>query len=200
MIWPYSNSSARKAFPSPSPAISSSWPSCVPFASRLHPTQFQLLSHELSVHIILFQALLTLFSKFFSVFLHSTSLLSVFLLYLDFDEYYHLFNLYFQINLLFCRTHRFHCPSIPTRLSLTLATFSEVLIPIRAVKWIRSMPHHNISTLPASRSSFTQYRIYRHDHILFHSPLLQKSWLFFLPSLIDMLKLRESSYKLQIIL
>ena len=172
MIWLYSNSSALKAFPSPSPAISSGWLSCFPFPSRLHPTQFQLLSHELSVHIILFQALLTLFSKFFSVFLHSTSLLSVFLLYLDFDEYYHLFNLYFQINLLFFRLHLFHCSTIPTRLSLTLATFSEVLISIRAVKWNRSRLHPNISTLPASRSSFTQYRFYQLGLFLFHSPLL----------------------------
>ena len=72
------------------------------------PVQFQILSHELSVHIILFQALFTLFSKFFWVFLHSTSSLSVFLLYLGFDEYYHLFNLYFQINLLFSRNNFFH--------------------------------------------------------------------------------------------
>lgn len=75
----YSNSSALKAFTTASPAIRSGWPSCVPITSRLHKPQLQLLSHELSVHIILFQALLTLFSKFFSVFLHSTSSLSVFL-------------------------------------------------------------------------------------------------------------------------
>ena len=95
------------------------------------PVQFQPLSHELSVHIILFQALLTLFSKFFSVFLHSTSLLSVFLLYLDFDEYYHLFNLYFQINLLCSQGHSFHHVTKLTRLSLSQAGFSEPFAPSR---------------------------------------------------------------------
>ena len=79
VTWRQSPSPARKAFHARSPDIRSSWPSCFPFTSRLHPKRFQPLSHELSVHIILFQALFTLFSKFFWVFLHSTSSLSVFL-------------------------------------------------------------------------------------------------------------------------
>lgn len=158
MIWLYSNSSALKAFPSPSPAISSGWLSCFPFPSRLHPTQFQLLSHELSVHIILFQALLTLFSKFFSVFLHSTSLLSVFLLYLDFDEYYHLFNLYFQINLLCSQGHSFHHVKRLTRLSLSQAGFSEPFAPHATVKWPCSRCHHNTRTPPTSERSVTGCR------------------------------------------
>ena len=108
VTWRQSPSPARKAFVARSPDIRSGWPSCFPFTSRLHPIRFQPLSHELSVHTILFQALFTLFSKFFWVFLHSTSSLSVFLLYLDFDEYYHLFNLYFQINLLCTRDNPFH--------------------------------------------------------------------------------------------
>lgn len=41
---------------------------------------------------------------------------------------------------------------------------------------------------------------YQLSLFLFHSPLLKKSWLFSFPSLIDMLKLRESSYIFQIII
>ena len=79
VTWQQSPSPARNPFHTRRPDIRSSWPSCFPFTSRLHPKRFQPLSHELSVHIILFQALFTLFSKFFWVFLHSTSSLSVFL-------------------------------------------------------------------------------------------------------------------------
>lgn len=49
-----------------------------------------------------------------------------------------------------------------------------------------------------SSNPFTIIHSYQLGLFLFHSPLLKKSLLFFLPSLIDMLKLRESSYDTQI--
>ena len=51
-----------------------------------------------------------------------------------------------------------------------------------------------------SLPSLTLAYHYQLGLFLFHSPLLKKSLLFFLPSLIDMLKLRESSYKFQVFL
>ena len=161
------------------------------------PVQFQILSHELSVHIILFQALFTLFSKFFWVFLHSTSSLSVFLLYLGFDEYYHLFNLYFQINLLFSRNNFFHFHQRLRGFHSPWPTFPSCSPRLQRL----NHPVLGYTTIPVLRpedQSVTEYRHYQLGLFLFHSPLLKKSLLFSFPSLIDMLKLRESSYRLQI--
>ena len=90
-----------------------------------------------------------------------------------------------------------HPPTV-TRLSLTLANFSKLFPSTSAVESSRSRLHHDTRT-PAPRSqSVTEYRLYQLGLFLFHSPLLKKSLLFSFPSLIDMLKLRESSYRLQI--
>ena len=92
----------------------------------------------------------------------------------------------------------FSLPPAVTRLSLTLANFSKLFPPASAVESSRSRLHHDTRT-PAPRSqSVTEYRLYQLGLFLFHSPLLKKSLLFSFPSLIDMLKLRESSYRLQI--
>lgn len=92
----------------------------------------------------------------------------------------------------------FSLQSAVTRLSLSLASLSRPFPPISAVKFPRSRLHTDTRTPVASNQSVTGHRFYQLGRFLFHSPLLKKSWLFFLPSLIDMLKLRESSYRLQI--
>lgn len=85
-----------------------------------------------------------------------------------------------------------------TRLSLSLAHISMRFPPASAVKSSRSRLHCATRTPAASDQSVTGCRRYQLGLFLFHSPLLKKSLLFSLPSLIDMLKLRESSYELQI--
>ena len=85
-----------------------------------------------------------------------------------------------------------------TRLSLSLAHISMRFPPASAVKSSRSRLHCTTRILIASNQNFTGWCPYQLGLFLFHSPLLKKSWLFFLPSLIDMLKLRESSYGPQI--
>ena len=85
-----------------------------------------------------------------------------------------------------------------TRLSLSLATLSRLFTPNFAVESSRSRLHHDTRAKIPRNPSVTEYRLYQLGLILFHSPLLKKSLLFSLPSLIDMLKLRESSYRLQI--
>ena len=85
-----------------------------------------------------------------------------------------------------------------TRLSLSLATLSRLFTPNFAVESSRSRLHHDTRTPIPRNQSVTEYRLYQLGLFLFHSPLLKKSLLFSLPSLIDMLKLRESSYRLQI--
>ena len=85
-----------------------------------------------------------------------------------------------------------------TRLSLSLATLSRLFTPNFAVESSRSRLHHDTRAKIPKNPSVTEYRLYQLGLILFHSPLLKKSLLFSLPSLIDMLKLRESSYELQI--
>lgn len=85
-----------------------------------------------------------------------------------------------------------------TRLSLSLARISMRFPPVVAVKSLRSRLHPDTRAIDASDHSVTEYRLYQRGQILFHSPLLKKSLLFSLPSLIDMLKLRESSYGPQI--
>lgn len=85
-----------------------------------------------------------------------------------------------------------------TRLSLSLAGLSRPFPPDLAVESSRSRLHHDTRTQVPRNPSVTEYRLYQLGLILFHSPLLKKSLLFSLPSLIDMLKLRESSYGLQI--
>ena len=85
-----------------------------------------------------------------------------------------------------------------TRLSLSLAGLSRPFPPDLAVESSRSRLHRATRTPAASDQSVTGCRRYQLGLFLFHSPLLKKSLLFSLPSLIDMLKLRESSYRLQI--
>ena len=85
-----------------------------------------------------------------------------------------------------------------TRLSLSLAGLSRPFPPDLAVESSRSRLHHDTRTQVPRNPSVTEYRLYQLGLFLFHSPLLQKSLLFSFPSLIDMLKLRESSYRLQI--
>ena len=90
-----------------------------------------------------------------------------------------------------------HQPAV-TRLSLSLAHISMRFPPASAVKSSRSRLHCATRTPAASDQSVTGCRRYQLGLFLFHSPLLKKSLLFSFPSLIDMLKLRESSYGLQI--
>ena len=70
--------------------------------------------------------------------------------------------------------------------------------PISAVRSSRSRLHRATRIPAASDQNVTGCRLYQLGLFLFHSPLLKKSLLFSFPSLIDMLKLRESSYGLQI--
>ena len=85
-----------------------------------------------------------------------------------------------------------------TRLSLSLAHISMRFPSASAVKSSRSRLQCATRTPIASDQSVTECRRYQLGPFLFHSPLLKKSLLFSLPSLIDMLKLRESSYRPQI--
>ena len=85
-----------------------------------------------------------------------------------------------------------------TRLSLSLAHISMRFPPASAVKSSRSRLQCATRTPIASDQSVTECRRYQLGPFLFHSPLLKKSLLFFHPSLIDMLKLRESTYRPQI--
>ena len=92
----------------------------------------------------------------------------------------------------------FSPPPAVTRLSLSLAHISMRFPPTSAVESSRSRLHPDTCTPTPRDQSVTRHRLYQLGLFLFHSPLLKKSLLFSLPSLIDMLKLRESSYGPQI--
>ena len=92
----------------------------------------------------------------------------------------------------------FSLGSTVTRLSLSLASISILFPSIFAVESSHSRLHPDTRILAPRDQDVTEYRFYQLGLFLFHSPLLKKSLLFSFPSLIDMLKLRESSYRLQI--
>ena len=83
------------------------------------------------------------------------------------------------------------------RLSLSLAGISTPFDSPLSFEFNRYR-YTALNVLFTEDPSLTVQCLYQLGLFLFHSPLLKKSLLFSLPSLIDMLKLRESSYGLQI--
>ena len=84
----------------------------------------------------------------------------------------------------------------PMRLSLSLAGISTPFDSPLSFEFNRDR-YTALNVLFTEDPSLTVQCLYQLGLFLFHSPLLKKSLLFSLPSLIDMLKLRESSYGLQ---
>lgn len=142
-----------------------------------------------------FRSNFTLSSKYFSFFPRGTSLLSVFPLYLGFGVYYHPFNLHFQVNLLFflinsnrnkfCHLQGFHFVLLRFQSQFNdqnhFSIYQFILVTLRM---------YNLAIRPeACPPSLYYIRFYQLGLCLVHSPLLETSLLFSIPSLIDMLKL-----------